>query len=95
LASEYLPSLAAHASDTIGAGDVMLSALALCEVVGAPPSHGLYLGSCLSALHVAAMGNEPRTLPELERSLASRRELGPGWHEVTDFDTPGKLRRSA
>ncbi|MBI2374934.1 MAG: adenylyltransferase/cytidyltransferase family protein [Deltaproteobacteria bacterium] len=70
LKTDYLPALSQHAEDAVGAGDVMLSCLALADMAGAPISIGAYLGSAASALHVQRLGNAPVELGDLEGYLA-------------------------
>lgn len=73
---DYLPALTGGiAADPVGAGDTLLSGLALCELAGAPPAHGAYLASALATLHIESLGNGPVGLEELEQFLDGRDEL--------------------
>lgn len=73
--TEYLPSLLQHPLDPVGAGDVFLSALVGSTLAGAAPAESLYLGSCLSAIHITRMGNDPVPQTTLRAYLQDRREL--------------------
>ena len=75
LGTDYLPSLVRHPVDTVGAGDVFLSTLALGCLAEAPLAAGMYLASCAAGLHTSRMGNTPVDLVELERYLDGRDEL--------------------
>lgn len=73
---EYLPALTGGiAADPVGAGDTLLSGLALCELAGAPPAHGAYLASAMATLHIESLGNGPVGLEELDTFLDGRDEL--------------------
>jgi rfaE bifunctional protein kinase chain/domain/rfaE bifunctional protein nucleotidyltransferase chain/domain len=73
--TDYLPAFTHHAVDTVGAGDVMLAALVAADLAGASPQEALYLGSCLAAVKVGTLGNEPVDLDQLRAMLAERPEL--------------------
>ncbi|HAA54119.1 MAG TPA: hypothetical protein DCE42_05155 [Myxococcales bacterium] len=75
LKTEYLPAFEQVALDPVGAGDVFLSGMLLADVAGAPRTTGLYLGSCLSGLHIRHLGNQPADLHDLQRYLERREEL--------------------
>ncbi|MBK7950859.1 MAG: adenylyltransferase/cytidyltransferase family protein [Deltaproteobacteria bacterium] len=75
LATDYLPALADHAVDAIGAGDVFLAGSALCDAAGLDPRLALYFSSCLSALQIGRLGNSPSSAPELQSFLLERAEL--------------------
>jgi len=75
LQTEHLPAFTRHAVDTVGAGDVLLAALAATDLAGASTQEALYLGSCLAAVKVSEMGNDSVSLEELREFLASRPEL--------------------
>ncbi len=78
LRTDHVPAFATHILDTVGAGDVLLAAQALADVVGASAPVGLYLGSCLAALQVSRIGNDPVSLDELRAFLEGRSELRQG-----------------
>lgn len=75
LRSEYLPSLAPHAVDPVGAGDAFLSAATLMLTTGAPLTHAGYLGSAAASLAIARVGNQPVTRDQLLAMLIARPEL--------------------
>jgi rfaE bifunctional protein kinase chain/domain/rfaE bifunctional protein nucleotidyltransferase chain/domain len=76
LPSDYLPSLARHLVDPVGAGDVFMATAALACLAGGSSALGTYLGSCAAALHVGRLGNEPVDRVDLEGWLDGRAELG-------------------
>ena len=73
--TEYLPSLLQHPLDPVGAGDVFLSALVAASLAGAKTTESMYLGSCLSAIHITQMGNDPVPQTTLRAYLQDRDEL--------------------
>ena len=73
--TEYLPALMQHPLDPVGAGDVFLSALVASQLAGAESPEAMYLGSCLSAIHITQMGNDPVPQTTLRAYLQDRREL--------------------
>jgi rfaE bifunctional protein kinase chain/domain/rfaE bifunctional protein nucleotidyltransferase chain/domain len=75
LRTDHLPAFAHHAVDTVGAGDVLLAALCAADLADASPQEALYLGSCLAAVKVAQLGNDPVDLEQLRDLLADRSEL--------------------
>lgn len=75
LATDYLPALADHAIDAIGAGDVFLAGSVLCDAAGLDPKLGLYFASCLSALQIGRLGNASSSATELQSFLLERPEL--------------------
>ncbi len=75
LHTDHLPAFAHHAVDTVGAGDVLLAALAAADLAGGSPQEALYLGCCLAAVKVGLLGNERVELEELRALLAERPEL--------------------
>ncbi len=76
LPTDYLPSLHRGAvADAVGAGDVFLAGLALSDLVSGDPALGVYLGSCLSDLHISRLGNGPESSVDLEGMWESRPEL--------------------
>lgn len=76
LGSDYLPSLAQHLVDPVGAGDVFMATAALTCLAGGSTALASYLGSCAAALHVRRLGNEPVDRVDLEGWLDGRGELG-------------------
>ncbi|MDH5672768.1 MAG: PfkB family carbohydrate kinase [Myxococcales bacterium] len=74
LTIEYLPSFATHVVDAMGAGDALLSALAVSLSANASMLEGALLGSCASAVAVANLGNAPvrrvELLDRLEEALS-------------------------
>jgi rfaE bifunctional protein kinase chain/domain/rfaE bifunctional protein nucleotidyltransferase chain/domain len=77
LRSEYLPTLAAHAVDPLGAGDAFLSAATLALASGATLPQAGYIGSAAAAIAVSRVGNEAVTTAKLQHFLRSRAELTP------------------
>lgn len=75
LPTDFLPSMAGVAIDTIGAGDVFLSALVLTDLADASTAAGAYLGTCLAAIHLSRLGNDPVGGGELHELLDRRPEL--------------------
>lgn len=75
LRSDYLPSLARHPVDPVGAGDVFMATAALSCLAGGDTARGAYLGNCTAALHIDRLGNEPVDRVDLERWLDERAEL--------------------
>ncbi|HEU5162164.1 MAG TPA: PfkB family carbohydrate kinase [Thermoanaerobaculia bacterium] len=75
LPTDFLPSLADVAVDTIGAGDVFLTGVALADLTGAPTAAGVYLGACLASLHLSRLGNDPVDGGDLHTLLDRRPEL--------------------
>lgn len=74
--TEYLPAMLRHPLDPVGAGDVFLSALVGASLTDATPPEAIYLGTCLSAIHITRMGNDPVPQPTLRAYLQERPELG-------------------
>ena len=62
---EYLPSFAGVVVDAMGAGDAMLSGLAVTLGSGGSLWQGAFIGNCASAIAVGNMGNLPVTLGEV------------------------------
>ena len=75
LVSDYLPAMEAQPIDTVGAGDVFLATASLACLAGGSTATGVYLGSCVAALAVRKLGNEPVDRIDLERWLETRPEL--------------------
>ena len=69
LRSEYLPCLAAHATDPLGAGDAFLAAatLALCSDATLPQAG--YIASAAAAIQVTQIGNQPVSAGDLNTWL--------------------------
>lgn len=77
---EYLPSFADVVVDAMGAGDAMLSGLAVALASGGTLWQGAFIGNCASAIAVGNMGNLPV-------------ELGQVIHRAHRLLAPGELRR--
>ena len=77
LPTYYLPSLAGHVMDTVGAGDSLLAVYMLSDLLGNSLPMSLYLGVALASLKVMQMGNSPLPLSEFYSFLESRPELRP------------------
>lgn len=75
LRSEYLPALAEHAVDPVGAGDAFLATATLAMAGGATLPQAGYIGSSAAALSVSRMGNQPITREQLMQWFARRMEL--------------------
>jgi len=75
LIAEFLPPLSSHPVDTVGAGDVFLSAVALCRALGESSQLGFYLGTVLAAMHVSELGNYPTSFAMLREYVLGRPEL--------------------
>jgi rfaE bifunctional protein kinase chain/domain len=75
LPTEYLPSMASHVVDEVGAGDVLLAGVVTAGLTGAPLAMGAWLGSALAANQVARLGNDPVVLGDLLEWSSTRPEL--------------------
>ena len=75
LPTDYLPAFNTQPVDAIGAGDVFLAGLVLTDLAGGSTAQGMYLGSCLAALHINQPGNDPNSLLDLIEVLNHRPEL--------------------
>ncbi|QNN23068.1 adenylyltransferase/cytidyltransferase family protein [Planctomycetales bacterium ZRK34] len=75
LRSEYLPALARHAVDPVGAGDAFLSAATLMLTTGATLMQAGYVGSAAAAVTIERVGNLPVSRDQLLGYLSTRREL--------------------
>jgi rfaE bifunctional protein kinase chain/domain len=64
--SESFPALEVNPVDVAGAGDALLSAVALCTTAGWPLMRAAALGACVAALAVGRVGNVPIGLEELK-----------------------------
>jgi rfaE bifunctional protein kinase chain/domain/rfaE bifunctional protein nucleotidyltransferase chain/domain len=71
LASDYIPALASHPVDPLGAGDALLAVASLALAVGASLQAAALLGSLAAAEHVQAIGNTPLTLQALCDAVAT------------------------
>ena len=69
LRSEYLPCLASHAVDPLGAGDAFLAAATLALCSGATTPQAGYIGSAAAALQVSQIGNQPVSVDKLDAWL--------------------------
>jgi rfaE bifunctional protein kinase chain/domain/rfaE bifunctional protein nucleotidyltransferase chain/domain len=77
LRSEYVPALATHSIDPLGAGDALLAAASLTLAAGGSLQAAAYLGSLCAALEVQSLGNIPLTTDRLCEAISQR-----------DFETP-------
>jgi rfaE bifunctional protein kinase chain/domain/rfaE bifunctional protein nucleotidyltransferase chain/domain len=75
LATDYQPAMVSHPVDTVGAGDLFLATVSLARSAGAASAAGAYLGSCVSALGVRQIGNDPVERTDLDAWLDGRPEL--------------------
>lgn len=75
LRSDYLPALADHAVDALGAGDAMLSAAVLSLSAGATLPQAGYIASLAAAVAVRRVGNVPVSAGDLLTLAESRPEL--------------------
>jgi bifunctional ADP-heptose synthase (sugar kinase/adenylyltransferase) len=72
LPSEYIPALASHSVDPLGAGDALLAVASLTLASGASLQAAALLGSLAAAIEVQSIGNVPVTLDRLAESIAQR-----------------------
>jgi rfaE bifunctional protein kinase chain/domain len=70
--SEPFPALEPNPIDVTGAGDSLLSAMAVGLSAGWPLMRSAALGACVAALAVNRIGNVPVTVPEVEAFVAAR-----------------------
>jgi bifunctional ADP-heptose synthase (sugar kinase/adenylyltransferase) len=75
LHTEYLPAMGTDPVDAVGAGDVFLATMALCDLAGVVPAAALFLASAVAAIHVGRLGNDPVDAMDIRRYLAARPEL--------------------
>jgi bifunctional ADP-heptose synthase (sugar kinase/adenylyltransferase) len=72
LRSEYVPALATHSVDPLGAGDALLAVASLTLAVGGSLQAAALLGSLAAAVEVQSIGNVPITNEQLSEAIASR-----------------------
>lgn len=72
LRSEYVPALATHSVDPLGAGDALLSVASLTLAVGESLQAAALLGSIAAAVEVQSVGNVPVTVDRLSEAIADR-----------------------
>jgi sugar/nucleoside kinase (ribokinase family) len=72
LRSEYVPALATHSVDPLGAGDALLAAASLTLAAGGSLQAAAYLGSLSAALEVQSLGNIPLTTDRLCEAISQR-----------------------
>jgi bifunctional ADP-heptose synthase (sugar kinase/adenylyltransferase) len=72
LRSEYLPALAKHSVDPLGAGDALLAVASLTLAAGGSLQAAALLGSMAAAVEVQSLGNQPITLDDLSQCIAQR-----------------------
>jgi rfaE bifunctional protein kinase chain/domain/rfaE bifunctional protein nucleotidyltransferase chain/domain len=75
LRSEYLPTLATHAVDPLGAGDTLLATATLAMTTGSTLQQAMYLGSAAASLAVSRIGNTAVSADDLQQVLMTRPEL--------------------
>ena len=67
--SQHFPALTTNPVDVTGAGDSLLSVMALSDCVGANLIESSVLGTCVSAITVNRIGNNPVTASNLNEFL--------------------------
>lgn len=72
LRSEYVPALATHSVDPMGAGDALLSVASLTLAVGGSLQAAALLGSMAASIEVQSIGNVPVTLDRLADAISQR-----------------------
>lgn len=72
LRSEYLPALASHSIDPLGAGDALLAVASLTLAAGGSLQAAALLGSMAAAVEVQSIGNVPITIERLADAIAQR-----------------------
>jgi rfaE bifunctional protein kinase chain/domain/rfaE bifunctional protein nucleotidyltransferase chain/domain len=72
LRSEYLPAMASHALDALGAGDALLATASLALASGGPLPAAAMLGSLAAAIQVQRVGNVPVRAEELLDLIGAR-----------------------
>jgi rfaE bifunctional protein kinase chain/domain/rfaE bifunctional protein nucleotidyltransferase chain/domain len=72
LRSEYVPALATHSVDPLGAGDALLAVASMTLAVGGSLQAAALLGSMAAAIEVQSIGNVAITLERLSESIAQR-----------------------
>ncbi len=75
LRSQYLPTLATHAVDPLGAGDAYLAAATLALTADATIEQTGFIASAAAALEVGKIGNQAITLPELDAWISRQPSL--------------------
>ncbi|HVT87479.1 MAG TPA: PfkB family carbohydrate kinase [Tepidisphaeraceae bacterium] len=71
LRSEYLPALASHCVDPLGAGDALLAAASLTLASGGSLQAAALLGSMAAANEVRSLGNIPITSERLVQAIVN------------------------
>ncbi|HEY7090484.1 MAG TPA: PfkB family carbohydrate kinase [Tepidisphaeraceae bacterium] len=72
LRSEYVPALATHSVDPLGAGDALLAVASLTLAVGGSLQASALLGSLAAAMEVQSVGNLPITMDRLAEEIVRR-----------------------
>jgi rfaE bifunctional protein kinase chain/domain/rfaE bifunctional protein nucleotidyltransferase chain/domain len=72
LRSEYVPALAAHSVDPMGAGDALLAVASLTLAAGGSLQAAALLGSMAASIEVQSLGNVPVTLDRLADAIVHR-----------------------
>lgn len=75
LRSQYLPSLAAHAADPLGAGDAFLATAALALSAQATLAQAGFIASVAAAVEVSRVGNHAIGVNDLESWLTGQPSL--------------------
>jgi rfaE bifunctional protein kinase chain/domain/rfaE bifunctional protein nucleotidyltransferase chain/domain len=78
LHSEYVPALAPHATDPLGAGDALLATATLALAAGGSLQAAAFLGSVAAAIEVQELGNHPVTAERILRQLHQQDALPTG-----------------
>ena len=74
--SQYFPALVVNPVDVLGAGDAMLSALALCICVGANLMESSVIAAGAASVEVSRVGNTPVTFGEIRDWLGNLKSTG-------------------
>jgi bifunctional ADP-heptose synthase (sugar kinase/adenylyltransferase) len=72
LRSEYVPALAAHSVDPMGAGDALLAVASLTLAAGGTLQAAALLGSMAASIEVQSLGNVPVSIDRLADAIAQR-----------------------
>lgn len=72
LRSEYVPALATHCVDPLGAGDALLAVASMALAVGASLQAAAMLGSLAAAVQIQSIGNTPISPERLSHAIMQR-----------------------
>lgn len=95
LRSEFVPSLAQHYIDVLGADEAIQAAAGLAFAANASVPMATYLAAAAQAMVVGRAGRTPCQLHELAGWVDSRPELRPESGFLPDAATPGDIARIA